>query len=136
MFLILFILKVNDVLIPNLEPGYKLCIHERDFTIGQTITDNIVENLSKSNNCIIVLTQNYLTSKWCNFEAKIAHSMMKACLTVIILDDSIFSNKQIPLTIRPLIKTKTYIIWNEKNPKFWRRVGKAILKVNTNAPCM
>ena len=120
---------VNDILIPNLEPGHKLCIHERDFAIGQSINDNIIECLSSSNNCLIILSQNYLESKWCNFEAKIADSMMKERLTLIILEDSVLTSKQLPLTIKTLLKTKTYITWNEKNSKFWRRIGKAILKV-------
>ena len=121
---------VNEILAPNLEPEFKLCIHERDFQVGQTITDNIVNSLSKSNNCLIIMSQDYLTSKWCNFEAKIAHSMMKERLTLIILDDATLTSKQMPTFMKPLLKTKTYISWDEQNPKFWRRVGKALLKIN------
>jgi hypothetical protein len=27
---------------------FRLCIHDRDFTVGQRITENIIENIAKS----------------------------------------------------------------------------------------
>jgi len=42
----------------------KLCLHERDFQIGQNITENIVACLENSQNCILVLTEDYAKSRW------------------------------------------------------------------------
>lgn len=30
------------------EPSFHLCLHDRDFTVGQQITENIIENIAKS----------------------------------------------------------------------------------------
>ena len=57
--------------------GLKLCLHERDFQIGRPIADNIVSSLEKSSSCILVLTEKFTKSYWCNFEAHVAHHMFQ-----------------------------------------------------------
>ena len=34
---------IENDLAPNLEPQFKLCIQERDFELGQTIVDNVMQ---------------------------------------------------------------------------------------------
>ena len=53
---------IDQVLIPNLEPGYRLCLHERDFQLGRSITENIVDSIAKSQSCLIILSENYVKS--------------------------------------------------------------------------
>ena len=55
--------------------SFKLCVHERDFQIGLPIADNIVLCLHQSNTCILVLTEIFPKSFWCNFEAHVAYQM-------------------------------------------------------------
>jgi len=55
----------------------KLCLHERDFQIGLPIADNIVLSLQNSATCILVLTEKFTESYWCNFEAQVAHHMFQ-----------------------------------------------------------
>ena len=59
------------------EGQFRLCLHERDFQIGRPIADNIVFSLEQSSSCIIVLTEKFSQSYWCNFEAHVAHHMFQ-----------------------------------------------------------
>ena len=73
---------VTTKLLSNLETEcgdsddpFKLCIHERDFKVGMPIADNIVLNLEQSICCILILTESFTQSYWCNFEAHAAHQL-------------------------------------------------------------
>jgi hypothetical protein len=75
---------VLNELVEHLESNYqnesdqiKLCLHERDFQIGLPIADNIVLSLQNSATCILVLTEKFTESYWCNFEAQVAHHMFQ-----------------------------------------------------------
>ena len=81
---------IDQVLVPNLEPGYRLCLHERDFQLGRSITENIVDCMAKSKSCLIILSENYVKSTWCNFEAQVAQAIMKEKLSTIVLGESFF----------------------------------------------
>ena len=45
------------------------CYDYRDFIPGQTIIDNIVRAIEKSNRVILILTEDFVTSNWCQYEA-------------------------------------------------------------------
>ena len=47
------------------EPPLKLCVHERDFIPGLHIKDNINNAITKSNSAIIVMSQAFIDSDWC-----------------------------------------------------------------------
>ena len=115
-----------DKLVPNMEPEYKLCLHERDFLIGRSITDNIVDFMAKSKFCLIILSSHYLQSEWCTFEAKVAQHIMKDKLQMIVLDTKEITEKSKSQAIKSLIKTQTFLIWNENDGKFWRRLDEAL----------
>jgi TIR domain len=59
------------------EIPFKLCIHERDFKVGLPIAENIVLSLQQSATCILVLTEEFTKSYWCNFEAHSAHQIFQ-----------------------------------------------------------
>ena len=56
----------------NIPTKFKFCIHERDFLPGNTIEDNIVNAIENSRKTILVLSGNFLTSGWCEFELQMA----------------------------------------------------------------
>ncbi|CAL1530003.1 unnamed protein product, partial [Lymnaea stagnalis] len=50
-----------------------LHVHGRDFAVGEYIASNIVTAINESRRTLVVLTQNLLTSKWCNYELQMAN---------------------------------------------------------------
>ncbi|CAC5423443.1 unnamed protein product [Mytilus coruscus] len=64
-----------DNLLPFLEKqhGYKLSIHDRDFQYERLIVDNIVENVKNSRKIVLILSESFAESKWCQFEVLLAH---------------------------------------------------------------
>ncbi|CAH1784424.1 unnamed protein product [Owenia fusiformis] len=90
---------IKHELIPLLEPKYKLCIHQRDFPVGDYIIETITESISKSQCNIMVVSAKFIESQWCLEEFAIAHKYYMAFpaekLIMIILDDHI---KQRPIT--------------------------------------
>ena len=45
------------------------CIDDRDFTPDVPILDNIVDAIHSSNKVILVLTDHFVSSQWCQYEA-------------------------------------------------------------------
>ena len=117
---------LDSILVPNMEPEYKLCLHERDFAIGRSITDNIVDFMAKSKQCLIILSRSYLQSEWCNFEAKVAQHIMKDKLQMIVLNDDVIDKSNLSEVVKSLIKTQTFLLWSEKDGTFWRRLDEAL----------
>ena len=50
------------------EPPLKLCFHERDFLPGLHIKENIKDAITNSNSAIIVMSQAFIDSSWCQEE--------------------------------------------------------------------
>ena len=52
---------------------YKVCVHSRDWNVGEDIPSQIFRSVEDSRKTIIVLSQNYIESKWSDMEFKAAH---------------------------------------------------------------
>ena len=65
---------VLDQLIPNLEKRSEItiCLHERDFQVGQSILDNIIQCMDQSRCLLLVISESFLKSNWCSFEMHLA----------------------------------------------------------------
>ena len=64
--------------LPNLETAqtnFKFCIAQRDFMVGATIIGNIMAAMHNSRKVIFIISQYFLTSKWCKEELVIAHQV-------------------------------------------------------------
>lgn len=111
-------------LVPGLEQierPYKLCIHERDFLAGPAITENIIAAIEQSRRNIVVLTENFADSRWCNYEFKTAHQWMlmnEDSRVILIIMDKVPRN--IDPDIKLYLKTHTYLRWGEK--LFWQKL--------------
>ena len=71
---------VRDVLIKILEEtGLKVCVDYRDFVPGAAIMENITRAITESKVTILVLTPNYVESKWCHYETRYAIGMSLSC---------------------------------------------------------
>ncbi|KAK7877857.1 hypothetical protein WMY93_031497 [Mugilogobius chulae] len=124
---------VRDQLLPALEDirnPYRLCIHERDFTPGKWIIDNIIENIENSRKIIFVLSRHFVNSEWCNYELYFAQqrAMGKSFSDVILvvkepIDPGSLPNKYCKL--RKMLRTKTYLEWPQQGNQqsfFWAQL--------------
>ncbi|XP_075466408.1 uncharacterized protein LOC142501040 isoform X1 [Ascaphus truei] len=59
-------------------PSLRICYHERDFLPGKTIIDNMVECIQSSQKTLMVLSPDFVRSRWCLFEANL--SMFRNCM--------------------------------------------------------
>jgi TIR domain len=65
---------VLDQLIPNIErrSEINICLHERDFQVGLSILENIIQCMDKSRCLLLVVSESFLKSNWCSFEMHLA----------------------------------------------------------------
>lgn len=65
---------VLDELIPNIEKRTEIniCLHERDFQVGLSILENIIQCMDKSRCLLLVVSESFLKSNWCSFEMHLA----------------------------------------------------------------
>ncbi|TKS73717.1 Toll-like receptor 1 [Collichthys lucidus] len=66
-------------LIDQLEScGLQVCYHERDFTPGRTVLENMSECIQQSQKVLLVLSPEFVRSRWCLLEANM--SLFRDCL--------------------------------------------------------
>lgn len=127
---------VLDEFIPNIEKRetINVCLHERDFTVGFGILENIISCMDRSRCLLLLISEKFLESQWCQFEMNLAqHRLLetrKEKLIVVLLED--IPPKNQPKTLRYLMRTKTYIKWpengsNDEKQLFWKRLKKSII---------
>ncbi|KAL4233214.1 Toll-like receptor 1 [Mactra antiquata] len=64
---------IRNQLYPFLkEKGLRVCMHEKDFIPGNNIADNILDAISNSRITLAVLSNDYVSSKWCMYEFNMA----------------------------------------------------------------
>ena len=125
---------VIERLLPALEyrGGVHLCLHDRDWIAGCLIADNIIESIENSRKTVLVLSNNFAQSEWCQLEMSMAqHKLLTSRKDVLVLvmkgniDDAHMSR-----TLRHLVSTQTYLAWDphdeEKQRLFWKALIKAI----------
>ncbi len=66
------------------DPKYKLCVHYRDWKVGACIADTVIESVEKSKRTIIILSDNFVHSEWCQYEFKTAHYQVSPSLCIHI----------------------------------------------------
>ncbi|KAI8497774.1 TIR domain [Branchiostoma belcheri] len=115
---------LQDVLpaLENREPPFRVCLHHRDFLPGIPIAENILNAVSASKRTIILLSNNFLESDWCQLEFQAAHAQMlqdRANRVIVILLDDIPAENA-PADIQHYLKTNTYLKWGDE--RFWERL--------------
>ena len=115
------------------EEGLQLCIHHRDFDIGKVIVENIVDCMSESRFAVVVLSNDFCKSQWCNFELLLAQdrwlSDQSDPLLLVMLEE--VSSKHMTGVLRALITTTTYTVWSEDEQGqllFWSQILSALKK--------
>ena len=62
-------------ILENEETGLKFCVAQRDFIVGKTIIDNIVDTIANSRKTILLIDPTFIESNWCNEELLISHNV-------------------------------------------------------------
>ncbi|XP_069119729.1 toll-like receptor 4 [Argopecten irradians] len=57
----------------ELQHSLHLCLHERNFEVGESISQNIVNCLQKSKKILFIISQDYINARWCDFELEMAN---------------------------------------------------------------
>ncbi|XP_036410793.1 toll-like receptor 13 [Megalops cyprinoides] len=124
---------VFEELLPNLEergpPFLRLCLHNRDFQLGQDIVDNITDSLYSSRRTLCLVSRHYLHSNWCSLELRLAtYRLLVERKDILIL---VFLEKIPPFQLSAhhrmarLVKTRTYLDWPQdpdQRVMFWDRL--------------
>ncbi|XP_049540929.1 toll-like receptor 13 [Anopheles darlingi] len=110
---------VLNELLPNLERSEDIavCLHERDFKVGVSILENIIHCMDRSRTLLLVMSESFLLSHWCQFEMHLAqHRLLETRREhlILVLLEEIPKMKR-PKTLHYLMKTKTYIRWPTEN---------------------
>ena len=128
----------NDVhivvreLLPRLEEpkngrqGYKLCIHHRDFPLGGVIAESIIDAVNKSKRVIMLLSNNFLRSEWCQYEFQKAHYQLlkerKNRIIMILLEE--INHELLYKEMGLYLKTRTYVTYDD--PWLWPKIEYAM----------
>ena len=126
---------VRQQLIPELEGGLglKLCIHERDFTLGRNIVDNIVESVERSKKILMVFSRSFTRSQWCQFELALClRSVMEYDDSLVIVCMNDVWSRDMTGAMMAVLKTTTYIEWAEHPDavaSFWGRMATALQEI-------
>ena len=124
---------VISELVPKIEDKehFKLCLHDRNFIPGKFIIDNICDEIKNSKKTMIVLSNDFAKSQWCQLELTLAQQRHiedeNNHLIVIMMGD--IKAKNMSNSLRVLLNSTTYIPWtNEVTGRelFWDRLKGAL----------
>ena len=113
---------IKNTIIPELEqnhdPPFKLFIHEIDFTPGSTILENMQVAVQNSNSAILVLSQGFVDSVWCQQEFQycyIEHMNDPAFKLFVIMMQPMESLQNLNECMKQYFVQETYLKKNDKN---------------------
>ncbi|KAK7793377.1 hypothetical protein R5R35_007613 [Gryllus longicercus] len=103
-------------LMPLLErrpQSYVLCLFDRDFRLGTHIVTNIVDAIEHSRKVIVVLTQHFIDSKWCQWELEMAqHKLFSEDREfLVLLELEPLERRRLPRLLRFLLDTRPVVRW-------------------------
>ena len=115
------------------EHGLKLCMHHRDFIVGEDLVDEIIEKIDSSNKTLIILSPHFLNDGWSQFEVRMAITKMvserRDSMVIVIFKPLEQAVTKLPKLLTMLIKKEIYIEWTDDpdgQKLFWRRLVDSI----------
>lgn len=124
---------VSNHLVPGLEEGnkpFKLCLHYRDWVVGDFIPAQIARSVDESRRTVIVLSKNYLHSVWGRTEFRTAYKLVysndlnerRSRIIVILYGD--ISTEDLDPELKSYLSMNTYIKWGDG--WFWDKLRYAL----------
>ncbi|XP_067659408.1 toll-like receptor 4 [Haliotis asinina] len=114
--------------------GLKLCIHHRDFLVGEAIAANILNAVQSSRKTVIALSRHFLRSYWCKYEVEMAKMESiytgRNILLVVVLEN--IPVKDLPPDIVELMCQDSYVEYTDNQDGqevFWHNLERAIRRM-------
>ena len=130
---------VFDKILPELEenhnPRFQLYIHDRDFELGQNIIQNIETAIHNSNSAIIVMSQGYVGSKWCQIEFRecyLESALDPAFRIFVIMMEPEEPLQNTSIYMRKFFRETTYGL--SSDPKLFQKIGKLLIEIQKQIP--
>jgi len=115
-------------LVPNLESsGLTLCIHYRDWIVGEGIFKQITDSVEASRRTLVVLSQNFLQSEWGRHEFQAAHKQALnegRARVVMLLYGELPPDEELDSDLKTYISLHTYVKWGDAG--FWDKLRYAM----------
>ncbi|KAM3955813.1 protein toll-like [Aphomia sociella] len=121
---------VYEHLIPQLEGephGFRLCVHTRDWVVGEWIPVQIARTVENSRRTIILLSRYFLDSVWGRLEFRTAHKTAMRegrSRVIIVLLEEINDHSNLDDDLKSYLATNTYVKWGD--PYFWDKLRDAL----------
>lgn len=116
----------------------KVCIHERDFDIGVTIIDNIARYVDKSWKIIVVMSNDFTKSEWCQWEVDLVQERRRrnGKEALILIMHSQIDSSHMTSSIRSLLDTAPHLQYQKGlgEDLFWSAITKAAKKPLQHPP--
>ena len=129
---------IKSDMLPSLEEcddPLKLCLHDRDFIVGNAVNENIMNSIQNSRKTVLLINRDFINSNWCKFETEMVHleSVNKGrdiVIAILLEPASVLLKHPIMYqTLRTLLRKRTYIEWPRnrlQQDMFWEKVYEAI----------
>ncbi|KAM3955094.1 protein toll-like [Aphomia sociella] len=117
-------------LVPELEGApraFKLCIHTRDWLIGEWVPAQIIRSVEKSRRTIIIMSRNFLLSVWGLMEFRTAHlTAMRdgRARVIVVLLEEVGELPELDEELKAYLSTNTYLKWGD--PRFFDKLRYAL----------
>ncbi|KAJ2945801.1 hypothetical protein O0L34_g4706 [Tuta absoluta] len=127
---------VMEQLLPELEAEpnlYRVCVHHRNWAVGEWIPAQIMQSVRLSKRTIIVLSKSFVTSLWGAMEFRYALASVetegRSRLLVLVLDDVLSEN--LAPELRNYLNLNTYLKCDD--PWFWEKLRFAMPRIQRSA---
>lgn len=112
--------------VEQLENGqreFKLCFYHRDWLIGESIPECILQSIDDSKRIILLMTKEFLESSWGTFEFRTAikaTSMDRHKRLIVIVYPEVENFDNLDTELRLYMKYNTYL--SRDDSQFWRKL--------------
>ncbi|KAK7113516.1 hypothetical protein V1264_012789 [Littorina saxatilis] len=113
--------------------GLRLCLHDRDFLIGNNIADDISHSVESSKKVVVVFSKHYSRNQWCQFELNfcLRHVMdFGDNLVVTCVND--VESRDLTTAMMAVLTMMSYIRWDDDPDAmaaFWGPLRQALQEI-------